>query len=73
MVTHIWYIRAKCNCGYFWTTGTNQSIVCKCGTSKIENGVVITGDAVTNEEAFKLSIAEDYNEDVNEIIIEQGT
>ena len=66
-----WNVRAKCDCGYFWTTGVSQSVVCKCGDSKIENDVVVSGDPVTDEAAFKLAVANDYNKDVSEITIIQ--
>lgn len=70
-MVYTWNVRAKCDCGYFWTTGVAQSIVCKCGNSKIENDTVIIGDPVTDEDDFKLAVANDYNKDISEITIIQ--
>lgn len=66
-----WRVRAKCDCGYIWTTGLNQSVICKCGISRIENGAVIIGNEVIDENDFKSAVAADFNKDISDIVIEQ--
>lgn len=70
MIRYTWRVRAKCDCGYLWTTGVNQSVICKCGISKIENDTIVIGSIVTDEEDFKLAVANDYNKNPSEIIVE---
>lgn len=73
MITHTWYERAKCTCGYIWTTEHNQSVVCRCGSCSIQIGQVISIGLPVDETEFKQAVAADYGHDVNNIIVEYGS
>lgn len=52
---YYWYQRAKCGvCGaYIWTTDNNQSVVCACNESRINQGQLeLQAQTVTDENEF---------------------
>ncbi len=69
LIAHQWVTRAKCTCGYIWTTPGAPNVVCSCGNSEIANDVILSGDAVTDEEEFKQSVANDLAIDISELIL----
>jgi len=73
MIIHQWVARGKCACGYFWTTPGTQSIRCACGQGLIEDGVLLSGDAVTDEGAFEAAVAADLRVDPADLIVERVT
>lgn len=62
---HYWHQRAKCSScgGYMWTTHSNQSVVCSCGESLLDAGI-LTGNAViiTDEAEFEQAVKDDLND-----------
>jgi len=55
-----WVTRAKCPVtGYFWTTPGSPSIICSCGQHSITDDVVVAGDPVTDEAAFRAAVCAD--------------
>jgi hypothetical protein len=69
MIAHEWVVRAKCTCGYIWTNPGSSSVVCKCGQTKIENGILTGGDVVTDEVEFKQAVADDIATAVVNLIL----
>ncbi len=69
LTAHQWVNRAKCECGYIWTTPGAPNVVCSCGCAEIENDVVLRGEEVTNEEEFKQAVANDLSIDVANLIL----
>lgn len=74
MEIHTWYIRAKCTCGYIWTTNVHQSVTCACGASWIGTGDGPGGNfsEVTDEDEFKQAVSQSTSIPINELIIEHG-
>jgi len=59
---HVWVTRARCpSTGYFWTNPGGCSIICSCGGHSILDDVVISGDPVTDEDAFRAAVCEDIH------------
>lgn len=69
-VLHEWVVRAKCQCGYIWTTPGSSSVACRCGLSGIEDGNLI-GDAaeVVDEQEFTQAVADDISCLLSELIL----
>ncbi len=69
MISHHWVVRAKCECGYLWTTPGSYSVVCACGHVQIIDNV-ISGEALpVDETEFKQAVARGLNVDVAELIL----
>jgi len=63
MIDYQYVDRAKCECGYIWTTvGKNppqtisDSIICDCGGLQFKDGVLIGASLAIDEEEFKLEV-----------------
>ena len=78
---HIWVTRAKCDCGYIWTTQGSPSVVCSCGGLQIINENVIGNSLSIDEIEFKQFVANEIGIDItshesntlDEITAEIGT
>jgi len=72
-MTHIWTTRAKCpSTGYFWTNPGSPSIICSCGGHSIIDDVLISGEAVTDEVAFRAAVCADINISDADLDLRQG-
>lgn len=76
MLNYSYVTRAKCQCGFIWTTpGKNppatidQNIICSCGNIQIENNVIVGTSEPFTEEEFKQAVADEYSENIDDIII----
>ena len=68
MVTHTWVVRARCSCGYLWTTPGSDSVRCVCGESAIVNNALVEGAvAVADEVDFVGAVAADLGVAVGEL------
>jgi len=73
MITHIWTTRALCpTTGYFWTNPSSPNIICSCNNHKIIDNIIITGDAVTDESAFRAAVCADINVEDADLNLIQG-
>lgn len=70
--TYVWTTRAKCSCGYFWTTPGSSSVVCACALSAIIDNVVMDGDQVADDVAFKAAVAADLGLVAEVVTLVQG-
>jgi hypothetical protein len=72
MKIHQWVVRAKCRCGYLWTTPGSTSVTCKCGMCRISSGAP-SADAgpVTDEAEWVAAVAADLGTPVADLILEQ--
>lgn len=69
MIYYQYFEKAKCSCGYSWTTSETDFVKCKCGKIEIK-GRFLTGMCMeTNEEEFKNFVAEELKEEVSNITI----
>ena len=69
MIAHKWVTRAKCGCGYLWTTEGSPSVVCACRQTQIIANILSGGEAVTNEVDLKSVVATDLGCTVDELIV----
>ena len=70
--------RAKCMCGYIWTTlGRNiedpdsDSVICACGDLEFIEGVLSDASLDIVEADFKQAVADELSVDVNELTLIQ--
>ena len=79
-ITYQYVDRAKCECGYIWTTidsrtgMASDSVVCACGSSQFIEGE-LSGLAVAiavDDAEFKQAVSDDTGIDVDSLIIEQS-
>lgn len=73
MESYTYYKRGKCACGYVWTTGVTQSVVCKCSTGIILDGSLINLSPVTDEDEFLTAVSSDTGIPKEEIILIDGS
>lgn len=78
MIHYEYVDRMKCTCGYLWSTvGTNppaticDTVICKCGSSSIINGVKSSEGLPIDENEFKQAVAEELLTDISNITIIQ--
>ena len=69
MIAHKWVNRAKCSCGYVWTTEGSPNVVCACGKTQILDDILSGGEDVTDEVEFKNVVATDLGCTVDELIL----
>lgn len=69
MVEFEWLARCVAGSEYLWCTPASTCVVNLDGSLEIQNGVVIAGDAVTDEAAFKAAVAADLNVPVEELTL----
>lgn len=72
MQIHTWYTRARCECGFIWTTEPLGSVVCQCGALQIDGADVSGAPLFFTEEEFNQAVAADFGLTVDEIIVEHG-
>lgn len=76
MITYKYIDRAKCECGYLWTTvGTNppqtisNSVICICKAIEFKDGVLIGESLPIDEQEFKEAVAQDINIPISDLEI----
>jgi len=70
---HTWTTRAICPLtGYFWTNPGSPSIICSCGEHSIIDNVIIAGDAVADEAAFRAAVCADLFVEDADLDLRQG-
>jgi len=73
VVTVTYFTRAYCRtCDAAIWSDTGGGIICACGYAQIEHDIVLSGDAVTDEKAFKAQAASDLGLSPGDITIDQG-
>ena len=73
-ITHTWVTRGHCGaCGqYSWTNPGSVNVTCRCGASRIENDVLVTGEAVTDEAVFRAAVCADIQVSDADLELVQG-
>lgn len=73
MRIHQYVTRGQCSTcrQFFWTTPGTDSIRCACGRGLIENNVLVSGVAITDEAEFDAAVAIELRVDVADLIVEK--
>lgn len=69
-MTYYEYVeKAKCSCGYIWTTAPSDNIRCACNSLELDGTNIVGTSLETDEDEFKLAVAEELQIDVSELTI----
>lgn len=73
-VLHTWVTRVYCpECeSYSWTNPGSGSVICACSSASIIENVIMSGDAVTDESAFRSAVAADLGVDEADLELLEG-
>ena len=66
----VYVIRARCDCGFIWTTPGSPSVICQCGTSSIIEGVPTVPSLPFTEDEFRSAAASEIGADPSQVTIE---
>lgn len=70
MIYYQYIEKAKCNCGYIWTTNPSDSVICACDELELSGTIVVRGvSLVVDEDEFKTAVAQELNENEADITI----
>ena len=69
-MTYYEYIeKAKCTCGYIWTTAPSDVVRCACNYLELDGTNIIGTSLETDENEFKSVVAEELQIDISELTL----
>lgn len=70
-MTYYEYIeKAKCTCGYVWTTSSSDNVRCACNDLELDGATVVSGTPLTtDEDEFKSAVATELQIDISELTL----
>jgi len=70
MVTFTYITRARCDCGFLWTTPGSANIICACGESSIISDAPAGGPGLPfSEDDFKQACADEVGVSVDDVSV----